>query len=92
MAVQEPESPIDRGRACHDPGKVSPEPDARARMAYWLWTRETIVGLQEKLLFMLDLIQNADARPSTQASEAVEQLESSLARLLSRWETTTTNP
>jgi hypothetical protein len=37
--------------------------------------RETIVGLQEKLLYMLSLLQSADARPTAQAVEAVQQLE-----------------
>jgi len=43
---------------------------------------ETIVGLQNKLLFMLNLIQNADARPSKQSSEAVDYLLDSLPELL----------
>ncbi len=40
--------------------------------------QETIVSLQEKLVFMLKLLQQADARPTTQAIEAVNAL---LARL-----------
>jgi hypothetical protein len=46
---------------------------------------ETIVGLQEKFLHMLNLLQAADARPTTQAREAVAALEQSLAALEARW-------
>ena len=47
--------------------------------------RETVVGLQEKFLFMLNLLQAADARPTTQAREAVPALERTLAALEARW-------
>ena len=47
--------------------------------------QETIVGLQEKLLFMLNLIQNADARPTKQAAEAVASLLNSAEGLSLRW-------
>ena len=40
--------------------------------------QETVVSLQEKLAYMLKLLQQADARPTTQAIAAVESL---LARL-----------
>jgi hypothetical protein len=40
--------------------------------------QETVVSLQEKLAYMLKLLQQADARPTTQAITAVESL---LARL-----------
>ena len=46
---------------------------------------ETIVGLQEKLLFMLSLLQSADARPTTQARAAVEALERTVAGVANRW-------
>jgi hypothetical protein len=36
--------------------------------------QETVVGLQQKLLFMLTLLQGADARPTTQAADAVKRL------------------
>jgi len=45
---------------------------------------DTVVGLQEKLLHMLNLLQAADARPTTQAREAVAALEQSLAALEAR--------
>ncbi len=48
---------------------------------------ETVVGLQDKLLYLLTLLQGADARPTRQALSAVEQLESALAELESRWQT-----
>jgi len=46
---------------------------------------ETLVGLQHKLLFMLNLIQAVDARPTTQAVNAVETLDANTASLLERW-------
>ena len=46
---------------------------------------ETIVGLQEKLLFMLNLLQAADARPTSQAREAVAALQKTLRALEARW-------
>ena len=36
-------------------------------------TQETVVGLQQKLLYMLNLLQAADARPTSQAREAVKE-------------------
>jgi hypothetical protein len=49
--------------------------------------RETIVGLQEKLLHLLALLQAADARPTTQAREAVAALQKTLGALEARWTT-----
>ena len=46
---------------------------------------ETIVGLQEKCLYMLNLLQAADARPTTQAQDAVASLQKTLAALEARW-------
>jgi len=46
---------------------------------------ETVVGLQEKLLFMLELLQGADARPTTQAVDAVRRLGEVLPALERRW-------
>jgi photosystem II stability/assembly factor-like uncharacterized protein len=40
--------------------------------------RETIVGLQEKFLYMLTLLQGADASPTPQALAAVAELQKSL--------------
>ena len=36
---------------------------------------ETVVGLQHKLLFLLNILQGADARPTSQALEAVKKLQ-----------------
>ncbi len=47
--------------------------------------RETIVGLQEKLLYMLELFQSADARPTAQARDAVTQLQDLLPVMERRW-------
>lgn len=46
---------------------------------------ETVTGLQHKLLFVLNVLQGADARPTRQTGDAVEQLEKSLAALERRW-------
>jgi photosystem II stability/assembly factor-like uncharacterized protein len=46
---------------------------------------ETVVGLQNKLLFMLNVLQGADARPTPQAEAAVRRLESVLPLLERRW-------
>lgn len=45
---------------------------------------ETIVSLQEKLAYMLKLVQQADARPTTQAMAAVELLTARLDVLTAR--------
>jgi hypothetical protein len=49
--------------------------------------RETIVGLQQKFLFMMTLLQGADARPTPQALAGVEELQKTLAALKRRWST-----
>jgi hypothetical protein len=46
--------------------------------------QETIVGLQEKFLFMIALLQGADARPTPQALAAVAELQKSADSLKSR--------
>lgn len=46
--------------------------------------QETVVGLQQKFLYVLSLLQSADARPTTQAREAVPALERTLAALEAR--------
>ena len=47
--------------------------------------RETIVGLQQKFIFMLTLLQSADARPTPQALAAVAELQKTLAAMKVRW-------
>lgn len=47
--------------------------------------RETVVGLQEKLLYMLNLFQTADARPTPQAMEGVQKLQEVLHVVEQRW-------
>jgi hypothetical protein len=47
---------------------------------------ETVVGLQEKCLYLLKLLQQADARPTDQALAAVEKLQERLRVLTERWE------
>jgi hypothetical protein len=46
---------------------------------------ETVAGIQEKLLYMLNLVQAADARPTTQARDSVATLQKTLAALEARW-------
>jgi photosystem II stability/assembly factor-like uncharacterized protein len=47
---------------------------------------ETVVDLQYKFLWVLYVLQSADARPTTQTVEAVMSLERSLGDLIQRWE------
>jgi photosystem II stability/assembly factor-like uncharacterized protein len=47
--------------------------------------KETIAGLQDKWLYMLSVLQSADARPTAQAMQAVERLESIQKKVLDRW-------
>lgn len=48
--------------------------------------QETLVGLQQKFLYLLNVLQSADARPTEQAMAGVRALEASLAALTRRWE------
>lgn len=45
--------------------------------------KETVVGLQEKFLFMLHVLQTADARPTPQSILAIEKMEATLQYLAS---------
>jgi hypothetical protein len=56
-------------------GSIYVEPDAK----------ESVVGLQEKLLHMLNLLQAADEKPTTQAREAVAALQKTMAAMEARW-------
>jgi photosystem II stability/assembly factor-like uncharacterized protein len=47
--------------------------------------RETVVELQQKFLFMLTLLQGADAPPTPQALAAVAELQKTLAAIRQRW-------
>ncbi|MCU0380069.1 MAG: hypothetical protein MUE58_02670 [Chitinophagaceae bacterium] len=47
--------------------------------------KETIVGLQDKMLYLLSVLQSADAHPTTQAMHAVERLEAMQKQVLDRW-------
>ena len=69
-------------------GDYSPgEPDILYGSIYSVPTNEeTVVGLQHKLLFILKLLQEADARPTSQSLEAVTKLQTSLNSIQKRWE------
>ena len=45
--------------------------------------KETVVGLQEKFLFMLHILQSADARPTPQSILAIEKMEATMKYLAS---------
>jgi hypothetical protein len=47
---------------------------------------ETTVDVQQKFLYLLNLLQAADARPTTQTAEAVRALEKTLDGLSRRWQ------
>ena len=46
---------------------------------------ETVVGLQEKLVYMLKVLQGADARPTRQAMKSVDALIARVAELEARY-------
>jgi len=48
--------------------------------------KETVVGLQQKLLFMLNVLQSVDARPTAQAAVAVRAITETVPRLEARWQ------
>lgn len=48
--------------------------------------QETVVGLQQKFLYLLNVLQSVDARPTEQAMAGVQALEASMAALTRRWE------
>ena len=47
--------------------------------------QETVVALQQKLLYVMNLMQGADARPTAQAADAVKRLTAMLPLLDARW-------
>jgi hypothetical protein len=46
--------------------------------------QETVVGLQQKFIFMMNVLQGADARPTPQALAAVTELQKTLSTLKAR--------
>jgi len=49
--------------------------------------QETIVGLQDKFLYMLAVLQSADAKPTAQAIQAVDKLKARKHEVVNRWKT-----
>lgn len=47
---------------------------------------ETVVGLQHKFLFLLNVLQGTDARPTSQAMDGVRALQETLEVLTQRWD------
>jgi hypothetical protein len=47
---------------------------------------ETIVGLQSKLLFLLNVLQKSDARPTVATEKAAAQLHKRVGEMESLWE------
>jgi hypothetical protein len=47
---------------------------------------ETLAGLQTKLMYLMALLQGADAKPTTQAVSAVQDEAQPLKEVLGRWE------
>lgn len=48
--------------------------------------KETVAGLQHKFLFILSILQGADARPTSQTIHAVRTLQDALKGLSQRWD------
>jgi len=46
---------------------------------------ETLVGLQSKLLYLIDILQSADAMPTAKTIEAVNLLDTRVMEVLNRW-------
>lgn len=46
---------------------------------------ETVVGLQRKFLFMLNVLQSADSAVTTQTQAAIDQLQEGLSGMKARW-------
>ncbi len=46
---------------------------------------ETLVGLQEKFLFLIDVLQSADAHPTSQTQAAVQSLAQRTKEMVTRW-------
>ncbi len=46
---------------------------------------ETLVGLQEKFLFLIDVLQSADAHPTAQTQAAVQSLAQRTKEMVTRW-------
>jgi photosystem II stability/assembly factor-like uncharacterized protein len=46
---------------------------------------ETLVGLQSKLLYLINVLQSADATPTVKTTEAVNLLDTRVKQLLNRW-------
>jgi hypothetical protein len=47
--------------------------------------KETIVGLQNKFLYLLNVVQSAEARPTQQAMAGVQALEEMVEALAMKW-------
>ena len=47
---------------------------------------ETLVGLQRKFLFMLNVLQRVDAAPTSQTITGISELEAQLKARVKRWE------
>ncbi len=47
---------------------------------------ESVVGLQQKFLFMMNLLQSSDMAPTSQTEEAVKTLKETLEGMQKRWE------
>jgi photosystem II stability/assembly factor-like uncharacterized protein len=48
-------------------------------------SQETLVGLQDKFLHMLAILQSADARPTTQAINSIDKLKIRKEEIINRW-------
>ncbi len=47
--------------------------------------KENIVGLQEKFLFMLNVLQSADVRPTSQTEKTMKNLEETMKMMQAKW-------
>jgi photosystem II stability/assembly factor-like uncharacterized protein len=50
-------------------------------------TNETIVGLQSKLLYIMNVVQNADEKPTSKTQEATSKLNQRTNEMIAKWNT-----
>ncbi len=68
-------------------GSGSPDnPDVTyGRITEETLSQETVVGMQDKFLYMMAILQGADAKPTSQAMTAVDKLSARKEEMVNRW-------
>lgn len=85
-AIDAKTNPNDTQMALRGNGIVGDPDTMYGSIRYTDPSKETLVGLQEKFLFMMNLLQAGDVKPTEQSIQAVHTLEKSMEKLKARWE------